>query len=70
MLHYFNAHPKSVNMTYKQHACFSLHIAWQLALGSICAVIHAINPNWFEKSTSELSDYLIIILDSRHKCKL
>ena len=70
MFDYFNAHPKSVSMSYTQHACFSLHLAWNLALGSLCAVIHAINPNWFAKSTSELSDYLIVILDSRHKCKL
>ena len=70
MFDYFNAHPKSVSMSYTQHACFSLHLAWNLALGSLCSAIHAVNPNWFEKSTSELSDYLLVILDSRHNCKL
>ena len=69
MLQYLNTHPKSVNMTYTQHACFSLHIAWNMALGSICAFIHALNPNWFETSSSDLSDYLIVLLSSRHKNK-
>ncbi len=55
---YFTNHPSSVNMSYIEHGIFSLSLAWYMAIGSIKAVIHAINPNWFIDSTSSLSLYL------------
>ena len=55
---YFNKHPSSVGMTYIQHGMLSLSFAWFMAIGSIKAIIHAINPNWFIDSTTNLSIYL------------
>lgn len=58
IIEYFNRHPKSVGMTYLEHAYFSLEIAYYMGIGSMKAVIHAINPNWFETSTTEFLEYL------------
>lgn len=55
-----------VKMNYLDHACFSLHIAWSMAIGSVCAIIHAINPNWFEKSSTNTISHLANIMESTH----
>ena len=66
MYDYFNAHPKSVKMTYAEHAIFSLHISWCMTLGSIGAIIHAINPNWCQTSSTKTIQYLASLLETRH----
>ena len=55
---YFNRHPKSVGMTYLEHACFSLELFYSIGIGSFKSLIHAFNPNFFETSTTELIEYL------------
>jgi hypothetical protein len=64
MYNYLNRHPKDVKMNYLEHACFSLHISWYMAMGSVCAFIHAINPNWFEKSSTNTIRHLANITES------
>ena len=67
IIDYFNKHPKEVGMTYMQHAVFSLSLGWFMAMGSVKAVIHAVNPNWCIDSSTILSFYLQKILDdNRH----
>jgi hypothetical protein len=66
MIQYFTKHPKSVNMTYMQHCVFSLSLAWNMALCSIKACIHAFNPNWFIHSSTELCYYLHTTLKMRN----
>ena len=55
---YFTRHPKEHNMTYIQHFVFSSVIGWNMAIYSIQAFIHAINPNWCEDSTTMFMYYL------------
>ena len=55
---YFDKHPKSVGMTYLEHARFSLELSYSIGISSFKALIHAINPNFFETSTTELIEYL------------
>ena len=47
-------HPKSVCLTYYQHFCFSMSVAKKLIIGSIKSFIHAIYPDIFITSTSDL----------------
>tara|TARA_B100000035_G_scaffold257990_1_gene228213 strand:- start:117 stop:347 length:231 start_codon:yes stop_codon:yes gene_type:complete len=55
---YFTRHPKEHKMTYVEHFIFSSVIGWNMALHSIQAFIHAINPNWCEDSTTMFMHYL------------
>lgn len=57
-MEYFTRHPKSVGMTYFEHAYFSCEIAMYMGTSCIKAVIHAINPNWYEDSTTKFLEYL------------
>lgn len=45
---------------------FSLSLAWNMALYSIKACIHAFNPNWFIHSSTELCYYLHTTLQMRN----
>ena len=47
-------HPKTVCMDYQTHAKFSLQMAYLFAVGSIKAVVHAILPDFYVSSTSDL----------------
>ena len=47
-------HPKSVCLTYYQHFCFSMHVTKKLIIGSIKSFIHAIYPDIFITTTSDL----------------
>lgn len=47
-------HPKTVCMDYQTHAKFSLQMAYIFAIGSIKAVVHAILPDFYVSSTSDL----------------
>ena len=50
---YFS-HPTKVCMSYFQHMIFSLYICKKLFIGSIHAFIHALYPDWFVTSSSDL----------------
>lgn len=47
-------HPKSVCLTYYQHFCFSMNVTKKLFIGSIKSFIHAIYPDIFITTTSDL----------------
>ena len=38
-------HPSQVCMTYAEHCCFSLGLAWSFACACVAAVIHAFIPD-------------------------
>jgi|UniRef100_A0A6C0ESN4 hypothetical protein len=54
----FFKHPKQVCMTYFEHFCFSMEMAYILGLGSLKAVIHAIYPDFYITSTTDAIDYI------------
>lgn len=55
---YFFKHPKSVCMTYIEHFKFSFFLSYMLALGSFKALIHAILPDFYITSSSDLVEEL------------
>ena len=47
-------HPAKVCMTYFQHFLFSMYLSRKFAIGSIKAFIHAVYPDWYITSSSDL----------------
>lgn len=47
-------HPKKVCMTYTRHFWFSMSLCRRFALGSIQAFIHAVLPDYYITSSSDL----------------
>jgi len=54
MIYSYFSHPNSVCMSYYTHFCFSMNLSRKLFIGSIQAFIHAIFPNVFITSSSDL----------------
>ena len=54
IINYFKKHPEENNMTYLQHMCFSLHLSAAFLSASMCAFVHAIVPELFKTSSSDL----------------
>ena len=48
------SHPQAVCMTYIEHACFSIKLAYLLAMGSVKAIVHAFIPDLYVTSSSDL----------------
>lgn len=46
-------HPKEVCMTYLEHFCLSMEMAYLLCVGSMKAVVHAIYPDICVTSTTD-----------------
>ena len=57
-------HPKEVCMTYFQHMRLSLYFSYILWKGSIQSFIHALFPDLYIRSTTDLSTILIDTLKS------
>lgn len=55
---WFASHPNSVCMTYFEHLQFSGGLASTLLIGAIKAIVHAIFPNMYITSTTELVNEL------------
>lgn len=51
-------HLKEVNMTYKEHLLFSGKLSIKLFIGSIKALLHAIYPDIYVTSSSDVYNYL------------
>lgn len=51
-------HLKKVCMTYIEHACFSLKLSGCFFLGGVCAYIHALIPNRFTKTSTQICKYI------------
>lgn len=58
----FTTHPKNVCMSYTEHAKHSLYFSMILLISSLKSFVHAIFPNIFITSTSDLSNELIKII--------
>lgn len=54
MIYSYFSHPNSVCMSYYTHFCFSMNLSRKLFIGSIQAFMHAIFPNFFITSSSDL----------------
>lgn len=54
MIYSYFSHPNSVCMSYYTHFCFSMNLSRKLFVSSIQAFIHAIFPNFFITSSSDL----------------
>ena len=59
MKYSYFVHPNSVCMSYFQHAKFSLTLSKDLAIGSLQAFVHALFPNYYITSTTDLTKHLI-----------
>ena len=57
-------HPKQVCMTYFSHFWFSLSLSLKLAKGSIKAFLHAIYPDRFITSTSDITKEIMQDIES------
>jgi hypothetical protein len=51
-------HPQKVCMTYVEHFKLSSEMAYVLGFGSIKAIIHAIYPDAFVTSTTDIINYI------------
>ncbi len=47
-------HPRSVEESYGKHAIIAGRFAAQLFIAALCALIHALIPGMFEKTTSKI----------------
>ena len=47
------SHPTQVCMTYYEHFCFSMEVAYIFSLGSFKAIIHAFYPDMYVTSTTD-----------------
>ena len=62
MQYYMFNHPKNVCMTYIQHLKLSFNFSWLFFKGCVLALIHAVIPDFFITSTSDIKneiDYLL-----------
>tara|TARA_B100000963_G_scaffold295117_1_gene265926 strand:+ start:658 stop:882 length:225 start_codon:yes stop_codon:yes gene_type:complete len=53
-IYYMFKHPKEVCMSYLEHCMLSLNFSYILLVGSMKALIHAIYPDAYVTSTSDL----------------
>jgi hypothetical protein len=58
MIYSYFSHPNGVCMSYYTHFCFSINLSRKLFVGSIQAFVHAIFPNLFITSSSDLVEEL------------
>lgn len=54
MFKLFSQHPRQVNETYWQHACFACSVGIRMILGGIVCLIHAIFPFLFPNTASRI----------------
>ena len=57
-MHYFT-HPSRVCMTYWTHFRFSMYLAKEFFLASVCAVVHAFYPDAFVTHSSDTIQKLL-----------
>ena len=59
---YFFKHPKEVCMTYFEHFKLSMNFSKLLAIGSFKAFIHAILPDFYITSTTDIIEEIKVQL--------
>ncbi len=57
-------HPKQVCMTYFSHFWFSLSLSFKLAIGSIKAFVHAVYPDTYITSTTDITKEITHYLET------
>lgn len=62
-IYFMTFHPKSVNLTYWQHFCFSLKLSRIFLSASIKALIHSIFPFLYIESSSQYSNIINKLLE-------
>ena len=67
MKNIFTEHPNSVGETYFQHMCCVFKFHCTLLKLSLCALIHAIFPFWFETKASDGIKKLNDCMQNRRK---
>ena len=60
----FTEHPNSVCMTYLEHFNFSMKLALLQIKGAYKAIVHAIIPNWYITSTTDINKEIKNLLDT------
>ncbi|MAZ55181.1 MAG: hypothetical protein CMP55_05200 [Flavobacteriales bacterium] len=63
-MNYLFQHPKQVCMTYFSHFWFSMSLSLKLAIGSIKAFIHAIYPDKYITSSSDVTKEIMEDIES------
>ena len=63
----FTKHPQSVDETYFQHMICALGFHCTLLRLSLCALVHAIFPFWFETTASDGIKKLNTCMQNRRK---
>lgn len=53
-LNNFKKHPLDHNMTYYQHFKRAINMSLKLSYASICLIIHAIYPDFFKTTASDI----------------
>jgi hypothetical protein len=64
LLSHLNKHPSKFNMNYFQHFTYAIKLSAKLAYASCCLIIHAVYPNFFENTAT---DIIKEIYNERHK---
>jgi len=54
----FTAHPNAVNETYATHLAFALKFGLKMTLGGLAALLHAVFPFLFIRTSSSICDEL------------
>lgn len=62
---YYFKHPSDVNMTYIEHFKHSMYFSYILLDNSIKAFVHAIIPEFFKTSTTDVNKKLTLLLKSK-----
>lgn len=55
-------HPAAVCMTYVEHMRFALWLSGQLAMAAAASLVHAIVPDVFERTTSDIVLHVVAVL--------
>jgi hypothetical protein len=58
-------HPRAVGMTYGEHVRFSIWLAWQFAVASAQAIVHAIYPDVYITSSTDAASRIAQRIRSR-----
>ena len=57
----FTVHPNAVNETYTAHLAFALKFGFKMTLGGLAAMIHALFPFLFIRTSSNICDELQVM---------
>ena len=59
---FFTDHPTKNCMTYIEHFLFSLNFSKIMLIGSVQALIHAVFPEYYKTSTTDIANKIQLLL--------